>query len=560
MKKIFCLTLIAAILSTMVFYLPTAMSAKEDTAQLTFKKTAVHNKTYYHYTIQKNDVLSAIIRKIPGIQEQDIPQYYRMIKELNPHIKDLDKLEAGQKIVLPAKLKTGGAQTYRVKKGDYLIGIVHRELHITANTQKTMLLIKSLNPSVKDANKLYIGQVIRLPKGRLDGTAAQQTAQPAKIIERDAPVVSLPEKQQVQEEATPAGKEAVMLPPAERLAVLKHIITQMNGTMITRGNYYLPVSKTAQLTIDCSVIPVVELDDRTTLFLDMKNRSGIYLKTIISGQWGNYHVVKIDAKDDMIMILKKIFKNSKAYAITRAEKPVGIGSTPVLEIMPDWLITKKNAKQTPAAIQGLRFVYRDNDLLPRAIINFARRQSFMITEISPSTGLVGKPDELYSLPAMTVLPASPAGEFAQALLSYLNVPFEKDVEVRVFSIRQDGFNLSIKADLAVKQGDQKTLLFSRNLPPQFVNILQKTGDKLIFISDQDEPAKNMEKILRGFNVVFTSGYFSFSGLDKNQPPYTLGFKGIKIKTDKDIYAVNFDFHHELRGLMQETWSANIIRY
>lgn len=557
MKKIFGLTLIAAILSTMVFYLPPAMSAKEDTAQLTFKKTAVHNKAYYHYTIQKNDVLSAIIRKIPGIHEKDIPPYYRMIKELNPHIKDLDKLEAGQKIVLPAKLKTGGAQTYRVKKGDYLIGIVHRELHITANTQKTMLLIKSLNPSVKDANKLYVGQIIRLPKGRLDPTAAQQ---PAKMIEPDTPVVSMPEKQQVQEETTLAGKEAIMLPPAERLAVLKHIITQMNGTIITRGNYYLPVSKTAQLTIDCSVIPVVELDDRTTLFLDMKNRSSMYLKTIISGQWSNYHVVKIDTKDDIIMILKKIFKNSKAYAITRAEKPVGIGSMPDLEIMPDWLITKKNAKQSPSAIQGLRFVYRDNDLLPRAIVNFAHRQSFMITEISPSTGLVGKPDELYSLPPMTVLPASPAGEFAYALLSYLNIPVEKDVDVRVFSIRQDGFNLSIKADLVVKQGDQKTFLFSRNLPPQFVNMLQKTGDKLIFVSDQDEPAENMEKILRGFNVVFTSGYFSFSGLDKDQPPYTLGFKGTKIKTDKDIYAVDFDFHHELRGLMQETWSANIIRY
>lgn len=560
MKKIFWLTLITAMLSTMVFYLPTAMSAKEDTAQLTFKKTAVHNKSYNHYTIQKNDVLSAIIRKIPGIHEKDIPRYYRIIKELNPHIKDLNQLEAGQTIVLPVKLKTGGVQTYRVKKGDYLIGIVHRELHITANTQKAMLLIKSLNPSVKDANKLYVGQIIRLPKDRPDKAAAQQTAKPEKMIERDAPEVSLSEKQQVQDETTPKGKEAVMLPPAERLAVLKHIITQMNGSMITRGNYYLPVSRTAQLTIDCSVIPVVELDDRTTLFLDMKNRSGMYLKTIISGQWGNYHVVSIDLKDDMIMILRKIFKNSKAYAITRSEKPVGIGSMPVLEIMPDWLITKKNAKQSPSAIQGLRFVYRDNDLLPRAIINYARRQSFIITEISPSNGLVGKPDELYTLPPMAVLPASPAGEFAHALLSYLNIPFEKDVDVRVFSIRQDGFNLSIKADLVVKHGNQKTLLFSRNLPPQFVAMLQKTGDKLIFVSDQDKPAENMEKILRGFNVAFTSGYFSFSGLDKDQSPYTLGFKGTKIKTDKDTYAVDFDFQQELRGLMQETWSVNIIRY
>jgi hypothetical protein len=70
----------------------------------------------------------------------------------------------------------------------------------------------------------------------------------------------------------------------------------------------------------------------------------------------------------------------------------------------------------------------------------------------------------------------------------------------------------------------------------------------------------MEKILRGFNFAFTSGYFTFSGLDKNQPPYNFGFSGTKIKTDKDSYVVNFDFNQELRGLMQKTWSANIVRY
>jgi len=184
----------------------------------------------------------------------------------------------------------------------------------------------------------------------------------------------------------------------------------------------------------------------------------------------------------------------------------------------------------------------------------------MITEIAPDKGLVGKPEEIYSLPPVTVLPAMSATEFSLALLAYLNIPAQKDIDVRVFNIAEDGFNLSIKADIAVTRGEKKTILFSRNLPPQFVNILQKAGNEVIFISDQDGPAKNMEKILRSFNFAFTSGYFTFSGLDKNQPPYTFGFTGTKIKTDKDVYAVNFEFNHDLRGLMLETWSANIVLY
>ncbi|PKN10997.1 MAG: hypothetical protein CVU70_01135, partial [Deltaproteobacteria bacterium HGW-Deltaproteobacteria-5] len=147
-----------------------------------------------------------------------------------------------------------------------------------------------------------------------------------------------------------------------------------------------------------------------------------------------------------------------------------------------------------------------------------------------------------------------------ALLASLNIQAEKDVDVKVFDIKHDGYNLSIKADVEATYGGKKYLIFSRNLSPEYINMLQKSGNQLIFVSDRDEPARNMEKILRGFNVNFTSGNFTFSGLEKNQPPYTLGFTGTKIKTDKELYVVNFDFNNDLRGLMQETWSAGVIQY
>jgi hypothetical protein len=193
-------------------------------------------------------------------------------------------------------------------------------------------------------------------------------------------------------------------------------------------------------------------------------------------------------------------------------------------------------------------------------VNLARKHSVFLTEISLEKGLVGKPEEIYSLPPVTILPASSARELSYALLSLLNIQGERDADIRVFDIEKDGFNLSIKADLIVTRDQKKYVLFSRSLPPQFVNILQKAGNELVFLSDQDDPTKTMETLLRTFRFATTSGYFSFSGLDKNQPPYAFGFNGTKIKTDKDIYVVNFNFNEDLRGLMKEAWSASIVRY
>jgi hypothetical protein len=371
---------------------------------------------------------------------------------------------------------------------------------------------------------------------------------------------TMPQEQSVRDEEAGSGRESSPLSAGAKLEIIRHIVTQMHGNLTTKGNYYLPVSKTAQLTIDCSSIPVVELDDQTTVFLDTKSRSNLPLRKLIGSRWSNWHIVKMDVKDDVIVMLKKIFEKSKTYEIIRAENPLAVGSPPDVEIPMDWLINRKTAAQPPKTVHGLRQVFQNQDVLPRAITHFARAHSLTITEFPPSTGLAGRQEELYSLPPLTVLPKAPAGDLGFALLSYLKLPAEKNAEIRVFNIEKDGFNLSIKVDVLAVQGEKKTAVLSRPLPQEFIQVLRKMGYKLIFVSDQDDPATNLEKILQGVNIPFAAGYFLFSGTDNNQPPYTIGFKGIKIKTNQDIYVVHFDVHPDLIGLLKEAWSATLVRY
>ena len=570
MKIIFMTVLIASLISAVALHHPA--SAGEDTAQLTFSKTAIARKDLQIYTVRKGDMISAIIRKLPDVRERDIPSLYRTIKELNPDIDDLNRLRAGQDLVLPGKVlvdtpepadpiilseaakpERASGPTYRVRSGDSLIKIVHRELNIRSNTQSTLKTIKSLNPTITDVNRIYAGQVIRLPdvSGRV--TSSGEIIEPATVVvPTDAPPV-------IREESA-ARQEPLIMSPAARLAVIRHIITQMNGSMITSGNYYLPVSATEQWTIDCAVIPVIELPTGTTIFLDSEKRAHRQLKKLISEKWKNYHLIPLDDKDDLITTLKKIFQTDRTFEFSRIDKPVSVGTQPATEVIVDWLISQKNPSTAHPLLQALRFVYEDAPLLPRALINYARQNNLMITEISPQKGLTGKPEEIYSIAPLPVLPAASAADFAYGLLAYLDIPADRNVDVKVFDIAKDGFNLAIKADMAASHRERPHLIFSRNLPPQFISILEKAGNELIFISDEAGPVKNMETLLRTFSFVFTTGYFSFSGLDVNQPPYHVGFSGTKIKTDKDLYIVNFDFDDQIRGLLQESWSAHIVRY
>lgn len=350
------------------------------------------------------------------------------------------------------------------------------------------------------------------------------------------------------------------MPLAVRLAVIKHIITQMNGSVSSSGNYYLPFSKSGQVTIDCSKIPVIEFADKTIVFLDWENRLNDNLKKMIHDTWSNFSVVKVDKKDDVITLLKKIIAATKAYSMTPKDKPVTTGSLPPVEVAVDWMIFKTDSKKSRSLMQALRFVSENKFLLPKAIKNYAQQNGLIITEIDKETGIAGKAEEIYSLSPMPFFPTKSVKDFSYALITHLGFTADKDAAVKVFDMAKDGFNLSIKADVLIKNDDKKYIVYSRNLPQQFINVFKGKGYGLIFVAESDSPKIIMEKILSSLAVPSAYGYFTFSGPDKNQAPYTFGFTGMKIKTGKDQYVIDFAMDDGLRGLLSEVWQANFARY
>ena len=584
MIKRYALALFLITLSALLAY-QTAY-AEEKSAQTIPNETATP-KNLYTYKVKKGDLLSVIIRHIPGITEKDTSNNYELIKKLNPHIPNLNKLEAGQTLILPGKpmmepegktvaevkdkeiksTKTVSARTksirkipfakarfYKIKKGDGLMEIIRRELKVAeSDIPKTVKIIKKLNPHIKNVNKIIPGTVIKLP-GR---TALAEITTKTGMDEQK---VSKLNEATTQTAKTVETKDRKVMPPEVGFAVLKHVITQMNGSITTTGNYYLPFSKTGQVTIDCSKIPVIEFDDNTTIFLDLENRANNNLKKMISDNWANYYLVKTDKNDDVITILKKVINATKNYSMIKSEKPLMIGAYPPVEVTVDWVIFSTLPKKTKSLKQGLRLISENNLLLPKSIKNYSQKNGLIITEISPETGLVGKPDEAYSLPPVPVFPATSARDFAYALVTTLGLNAEKDVDIEMFDTVKDGFNLSIKADVLIKNENKKYIIYSQSLSPQFVSALKQAGNEIIMVKDNDSPESMMENILRSLNISFTSGNFTFSGPEKKQAPYALNFSGTKIKTDKDLYVTDFDFDQELRGLLQEVWSANIAKY
>lgn len=107
------------------------------------------------YTIKSGDTLGAIAARYDVSVAQ--------ILASNPNIENANNIRVGQSINLPstssntATPSNSSAQTYTVKSGDYLGGIAKKH-----NLSVKQLLVA--NPSIKDASRIRVGQVLQIPK------------------------------------------------------------------------------------------------------------------------------------------------------------------------------------------------------------------------------------------------------------------------------------------------------------------------------------------------------------------------------------------------------------
>ena len=115
------------------------------------------------YTVKSGDYLTKIAKTCEVT--------YDALLKANPEIKDPNKIYVGQVIRIKASaslpgVPVTGTQEYVVVRGDTLFKIATRYGTTVQNMMK-------LNPEIKDASKIYVGQKLRVPTGGSTTVTAQ---------------------------------------------------------------------------------------------------------------------------------------------------------------------------------------------------------------------------------------------------------------------------------------------------------------------------------------------------------------------------------------------------
>ena len=341
-------------------------------------------------------------------------------------------------------------------------------------------LIRQLNPEIEDLNSLPPARPSSLPPSL--ARADRPATAPVPAGQTHLPIATASERR-------PTDKPRQRLQSAADrgglLGIIRPVISRMKGTVTATGNYFIPLKDTTQITIDCSLIPVVELDDGSTVLLDFGNRLSENLKGLIRQSWTNYAFLPAEELRDDLAALQGIIRRSRNYTMFSADRPLTLTAKPEILVFPDWIIAAKKAVERRALPPGALSARRQRTAPPR------RGQDLPGEKRSCRHGDRRRSRGCPHSRAPTTPPAIPdlrglkGIALAEQLLRTLGETPVRNAEVVIFDQARDGFNLSVTADLLLRKGEKRFIIHTKRLPEQFVRILKEAGTEVILIGEKD---------------------------------------------------------------------------
>ena len=439
--------------------LSSPLAAREDSARLILRKTAGLQGPRV-YVVKKGDRIDRILRTQAG----DEPIPYVLFRKINPGIRNLNRIYPGQKILIPVRGMADVAEfenaippkgetrstEYLIQEGDSISRIILTELNVSpAEVLSTYRLVRQLNPDIEDMNTLSAGQRLKLPANpdRADRAATAPVSAAASEPDK-LPVTAAAANIPSSTDKSPIAAVAAKTPPSVEglLGIIRPVIGRMKGSLTARGNYYIPLKDGTQVTIDCSLIPVVELDDGATVFLDFGNRLPDQLKGLISQSWPHYAFLPAGELSDDLTSLQGILRHSRNYTMFNAARPLALTQKPEILVAPDWIIEGKRASSGTLYRQGIFLLGSNEQPLPTEARTFMEKNGLIVTEVSGGRAVA-------SLTAQTATPTIPdlrglkGIPLTERLLRAIGETPVGNAEIVVFDQARHGFNLSVTADL-----------------------------------------------------------------------------------------------------------------
>ena len=442
---------------------------------------------------------------------------------------------------------SGRIASHTVKKGDTLTGILASRGVPTGERPKYLAAVREVNPSVRDVNRIYAGRTLRIPTERYFGEAEKAPEEPVETPALAAAVpppaeekaaAELPPAAPLTRDVAPsAGEEGaagakpvaefvqpaspapdapvvetgrkgvepdVVTPPGRSpyRGLLSDLFNALGEKWVERGTMFLPIPSGGEVVIRLEDFPVVRFSGGAEALLDFRGGLPQRVRAAITGTWPHVRVVSLSGAADAGDMIDRILQASGYHSFKEGiSLPVVIGETVSVSIPARWIVQRTDQSLLSGDLALVKEVPERPGEELLAVLRYARWVGIRVLPyaVDPNTMegfLVGLEEEgAVATPVALAVPAAgglPAVDFG---LSFLGIPVREGERLRIGG-KGEGFQLVVQPERVFETGGRKYVVDTGRMAPAIRAILEESG-YTVFPAGRDEPGRAVfQRLLR----------------------------------------------------------------
>jgi hypothetical protein len=469
---------------------------KEDIAEVDDRKVLTET-----HVVKQGDRLWQLLREKGLLDRKDLPEILSMLKRLNKDLQNLNMIQPGEKIIIPLKIVplSGAAraermeapvkttpkvlqdldlENYTVRPGDSLTRVVSSRYGVPSDYLygEYLQAIKRLNPAIKDLNRIYPGQTIRLPI-----YSPQQVR---------SPIIKKPERTEAR------GPETHPI-----LVGIKEVFLAIGEEWVQTGQHFIPLPSGGQVDLKADSFPLLNLRNGRRIIIDQKNQLPEQMTQLIESSWGQYRVVHLVDGDDLKAALERVLVACDYPRLVRNGEPFEIDGPIGVKIRADWIVvlSDKPSETAPGTI----------------VINLNQAQAaetpWMVRDYLKTLGIkvIDHPGSGSTPQGVGVVEAarveSEPKVLIETLLSLLGRTFSRDLDIPVFTNQAADLRMTVRADFFLKRGERDAIIDLSGFDKTVVSFLQSHDFLVLSLGGETAPMELVRKTLGFLGIPFDGG-------------------------------------------------------
>ncbi len=406
------------------------------------------------YTIQQGDTVSTLIAKQFGGRygNTTYSQGMRLFKAINPHIEDINRIYAGQKIYMPDP-SIREQRWYR---------------------------------TLFDETGNLIGKMADTADSETDGPKPRhQTAPQPQTAPRPDPA---------------AAKMFSPSPEADNNRPAAEVVSTIGGRLLDKGTYFLPMKQGEDFELDLSRYPMIDLQDGSKVILTDQDRVMDVDLPLIQSYWDNVKVAKVPDNASVQEILDAVLSAFSGDATTNqlAFDDGGVA----IQVSAKWIRTEPSADGRVPRHTCITPIMDASKQTHEAIVRYLDQNDIVIKEIlTGGTGTTQPPRRTDAAADIDRIDGANQKVLIDSFSQFMGFHYSPNIDI---SFPYAGIQVKALSNLLSFGNGREILIDFGDLYGDAVKAIRSTGLEILQINVDAAPIEIIQHLMEAAGRAYTT--------------------------------------------------------